>query len=232
MPSKMQHELNKLRGKTLIKEEKYTDTIAELKEKIIILEKEVLILDEEKIKHLSKINKIKTLSKNAYQRATEQHDKQRHKHRIRNISLNIPYVYNTANDYQGYRFDDTVKEEAAYRFKIPKDFISIHRIDMYWMKNGFEAAEKYWVCDQTLYYDRDGIGGFNNHNDIANTVITCPASEVLNVNTQILNNDLFNNVQIDDIISFYIERDPAHGSDDAIGDIALMTIEILYEADM
>lgn len=232
MPSKMQHELNRIRGKTIIKEEKYTDTIAELKEKIVTLEKEVLILDEEKIKHLSKINKIKTLSKNAYQRATEQHDEQRHKKRLRKILINNSYYYNTAVAWNGYLFDSDAVEIAYFKTKLPEDFTKIEEINILWMRDGFEGASKNWVADIKLYYDSLNETAADDHNDELNKVINVPANELLKNRSTSLTSSMSNNLKKNHYLTFELQRDAVHASDTVTFDIAVFGIEIIYIADM
>lgn len=73
MPSKMQHELNKVRGIVSATGELYTDNIASLNDKLIDLKKELLAIRDTSNKHLTKINKALTDVSSLYSDA-RQHD--------------------------------------------------------------------------------------------------------------------------------------------------------------
>ena len=245
MPSKIQHELNRIRGKTLIKEEKYTDTIAELKEKIVTLEKEVLILDEEKIKHLSKINKIKTLSKNAYQRATEQHDQQRHKERTRKYFMGAPFATDGGANAYGTALDAAAVEYVAYRGMMPDDFKSLNYIELVWSTMAYESGATQIVVDLDLEFGGTNIVDRGIHTESISYFSGTEDNIHLDVGAYDLGDNWTHRLTItpagavplneltkNDIIVVNVKRDAVHADDNNTKDLIVIGLLFDYIADM
>ena len=232
MPSKLNYELNKLRGITEADGKIYTASIAALQDTLIDAELAIKCLESKKEDHSSKINNINSIAKNALTKVNNAIPKNSGNtffaDRTRTIFLSNPYYGTYTTGIRGAYLDPDAVKNAYYNSKLPKDFKSLIAVQLIYSPAVF-GVENTVILDINIRFGSiDQLYNIHN-NSTTGASITIDDS---NLDLYQLDLSLFNNITVNDYFSIKIERDADHVSDTFTENFCIKGILIFYKADM
>lgn len=164
--------------------------------------------------------------------APQAHGASAHTDRTRTIFLSAgdAHFSDGAPSYKGLTFDTATKEDSQFKFKLPEDFVSISDIKIIGYRSGGVTGGV--VFDVSVWFG-DMLSGSETYGAHSNTDldIIIPISSANIIATDV-NNSVLANVTKTDLITFKLERDVDHASDDLAVDYIVAGILITYMADM
>lgn len=214
MPSKIQHEIDKLRGILTSTSRLYTDSIASLSEKVTIIKENIFTINSKQDILNNKINsntkKAQTALKQGRSFLTQK----------KSYYMSVPISFTGSVSNFGVLLDPDADESVSYPFVLPSDFISFKNLYIHYKG----SATGSFVLDIRTYYASIGEAeDEHTENDLTN-IITPPDDKIYRFKTA----GLLQALKKGDTGSIYIKRDADHVSDTDFLDVTIMKVEFEY----
>lgn len=154
-----------------------------------------------------------------------------HTDRTREMFLAAHQYTNGGVGANGVNLDKDVDENVIFRFKMPRDFVSIGSIKLIYQIRNTIAAGGDAIIDVDSWYGEVGQSCYaHTAIDNGNTLSFVPADKYYFKSTTL--SGLLSSVVSGDICSIRVKRDADHASDDLDCDFYVNGLLIEYTADM
>ena len=179
----------------------------------------------------TKLDTIATSADVTGSNTPQAHTATSHTNRTRTLFIGSHYYTTGGTAEIGVELDASTDEKVAYRFQLPKDFVSLTSIQVCWSEDAWDTNDHAWVLDVNI---KAGVPPYvwNQHGNVDNgNIIAVGAYEQNYLDYFTIASVCFTNIDENDIVTVILNRDANNGNDTFNQDIAILGLKITYVAE-
>jgi len=132
----------------------------------------------------------------------------------------------------GVALDPSTVQKVAYRFALPKDFVSLSSVKVLWTADSYDTTNKNIVLDVNVKFGTPPQSYSAHNNNDSDNIISIASYSFLSQWLFTITSSAFTSIAQGDVVLVTVERDADHGSDTFTKDIIILGVLVEYTADM